>query len=74
MFRNNLKKYGAPVVLVSMATAALPAAATEPTGLSGLVPSYDDVGPQLIATGSAIAGVLVTFVGVRWILRMIKGG
>jgi|AntRauTorcE11898_2_1112593.scaffolds.fasta_scaffold11085_1 hypothetical protein len=44
------------------------------TGLAALIPDYTDVSTQLVAVGGAIAGVVVTFVGIRWVLSMLKRG
>jgi hypothetical protein len=72
MFGQNVKKFGFGIALVG----AAPLVMAETTGadLSGVVPDFGDVGSQLVAVGAAIGGVLVTFVGIRWVLSMVRRG
>jgi hypothetical protein len=73
MFLKNVKQYGLGVALVGAAPLAM-AETTAGADLSGVVPEFGDVGTQLVAVGAAIGGVLVTFVGVRWVLSMVRRG
>lgn len=41
---------------------------------SALTPDWaTDVGPQLLAVGGAIVGILVVFSGVKLVIRQVRG-
>lgn len=75
---DTVKKRLAPIgATVTTALVSAQAAAEESGGdVSQVADAVDfsSVTPALLTVGGAIAGVIVTFVGVRWVISMVRRG
>jgi hypothetical protein len=74
MLRNTLTRVGlvaaSVLPVVSMAAGGGPAA----PDLSSLTPDFTTVTTAMLAIAAVVAGVIVTFKGIKWGYKALKGG
>jgi hypothetical protein len=74
MLRNTLSRIGLAAAGLVAAVAAHATGGPAAPDLSSLTPDFTTVTTAMLAIAAVVAGVIVTFKGIKWGYKALKGG